>query len=195
MAGAIVFQTSIIKNTFDLEKRPYLYVDVKPVIYPNNKREFYAGIYMTYRNEGLLTASNIKTTVKIASDASDKLQDTLKWHENTYGFYPYIKSVFPKQNIEPKKIVSNICNFEEALEQHVYVAIRITYDGVKGKEYYYDVDYVYKFEYKTSGDKKHLLLKYDTYCDTDEEPKRPKIEVDWSEYKTAKSTIKITENK
>jgi len=189
-----VFQTTIIKNTFDLEKRPYLYVDVKPIIYHGNKEEFYAGVDITYRNEGLLTASNIKTTVKIASDASDKLQDTLKWHEDTYGFYPYIKSVFPKQNIEPKRIVSNICSFKEGLEQHVYVGIRITYNGVKNEEYYYGVDYVYKFKYKGHGESEYLILKHDTYWDAGKGPEMPKIEVDWSKYKTAKSTKKITEN-
>ncbi len=192
---AIKTQTDIMKDSFALEKRPYLYVDIKPKVkgYDENGN-FFAGVEITYRNEGLLPANNIKTEMKIGNDSSCKgLSDITEWYEEIYGSYPYVTSVFPKQTMRPVVLTPQIPDFPESNKRYIYFGIHIEYEGFTEDIYHYAVDYVYEI-IKTNDLNYsfiYVLLKRDTYCDINNSLPKGKIAPpDWNIYKNSEHAIK-----
>lgn len=186
---SIKSQTNILKDTFLVQNRPYLYVDISPAVAGYDKNNnFYAGVQITYRNEGLFAASEIETDTKIADDGDDKeLYDIMQWYIDKYGSFPFVKNVFVKQSVQPFPFQANISDFPNTNEKYIYFGIRIKYKGFTEDHYCYGADYVYKLIKNIDNVQNPFsvtILKYDTYWDKGKNLSMPEIKApDWSQYK------------
>lgn len=174
-------QTDVIENNFVLEKRPYLYVDIKPTAGYDSNNQLLAGAIISYKNAGSVVANNIKTEVKIADDGDgDTLYDMAKWFEDHIGTYPYVRSVFPTQKIPPAPFTANISSFPSDNIKYVYVGIRIRYSDSAGRPYSYGVDYIYILK----KDFTNQVIKNDAFWDENAgSPLRIVKAPDWSLFK------------
>lgn len=174
-------QTDVIENNFVLEKRPYLYVDVEPTFGYDINKQLLAGAIISYKNAGSVVANNIKTEVKIADDGDgDTLYDMAKWFEDHIGTYPYVRSVFPTQQIPPAAFTANISPFPIDNIKYVYVGIRIRYSDSAGRPYSYGVDYIYILE----KDSTKRVIKNDTFWDENASSPLHHVKApDWSIFK------------
>ena len=173
-----------------LENRPYLYVDLIPAAGYDDAKNFYAGAVIKYENVGKFTANEIETEVKIANDGEDRLFDIAQWYVDTYGSYPYIRNLFPGQEVEPNKFTPNISDFPHDNKKYVYVGIRIKYKGFSTDNYCYGVDYIYQIKKEIIDGKEvfiRTILSYDTYWDMNKNIMLTPIKIpDWSKYKKGK---------
>lgn len=195
-ADAINNQTASIKQQTDialqrhlLENRPYLYIDIKPTVgFDESGDSFYSGAEIKYRNSGLFAASDIETEAKVGSDITiTGLIDMTEWYQRVYHDYPYVKTVFPNQDIPERKYTPNIGSKKSGLPEFVYIGVRIHYKGFAEDRYCYGVDYVYKIEHSAS-DKGEVFsainLKYDTFWDMNKNDGMEPIKMpDWGKYK------------
>lgn len=147
-------QTSIIADSFELENRPYLYVDIAPVVFsnrekqPGNNQEYdnlYVGAKLTYKNVGRLPACNIKSEIHFYSDVDkgDNFDRFKKWYIDEFGYFPEPSSLFPHQ--EGQEIVCKV-DCSESTRDYLFT-VRITYTGEDPtKVYWYATDVRYSIE-------------------------------------------------
>lgn len=154
MAIGILGQTLLIKRTFELENRPYLYVDIEPVVFshrekiPNTNEEYdnlFVGATLKYKNVGKIPACNIESNIYFYSDVDkgnnfDKLKD---WYIEEFGYFPEPTTIFPHQ--EGQKIPCRV-DCSESTKEYMF-SIRITYTGENpDKAYWYATDVNYSIE-------------------------------------------------
>lgn len=152
--NSIFRQTTIIKRSFDLENRPYLYVDISPLAFsnrekaPNSNEEYdnlFVGAELIYKNVGKLPACNIKSEIHFYSDRDegDNFERLKKWYIEEFGYFPEPTAVFPHQ--EEQKVVCKV-DCSEATKDYLFT-IRITYTGEDPhKIYWYATDVRYSIE-------------------------------------------------
>lgn len=196
MAGAILHQsytmrkqTNILNENLKLEKRPYLYLDIAPfgTFADNEAKSFYVGAEVRYKNIGSIPANNIMTDIKIGSNLSSNdndLKDIAKWQKRNLGAYPYITSVFPKQDIIPILHKANIGSRAGVMPKYIYIGVRTTYRGIGETIYSYGLDYVYKIIDVQKDALTTIPLIYNTYWDMDQEASIPPIKTpNWQRFK------------
>lgn len=185
-------QTDIITQSFTLEKRPYLYIDLIPVVGPfrdsekSGERYSFSGGEIVYKNVGLFAASDINVTAKIIDDVDDYKHDLAEWFIEEYGAFPYPTTIFPGQSHSHGYRVM-LPYLEKGGMIHIYMGVRVTYKGFNENRYFYSLDYVYLVE-RDNNDKIIIIpLKKDTKWDiNNKDTKIPEIEIDWSKYKKAR---------
>jgi len=189
-SASLKSQTSVIEKSFVLDKRPYLYVDITPSAGYDKDNNLFAGTIISYRNIGSLVANNINTEVKIADDGDGKsLYDIAGWYKDTFKSYPYVRSVFPQQEIPPIKFTPNISSFPQDKAKLIYVGVRIRYTDSEGRPYSYGVDYTYVLKKISETGFEYTVIKYDTFWDSNKGLPPHSIEApDWKLY--AKGTSK-----
>ncbi len=144
-------QTKIIKKSFELENRPYLYVDISPLAFsnresiPNSNEEYdnlYVGAELIYKNVGKLPACNIKSEIHFYSDVDegDNFKRLKQWYIEEFGHFPEPNTVFPNQ--EGQKIVCRV-DCSESTKDYLFT-VRVTYTGEDpNKVYWYATDVRY----------------------------------------------------
>jgi len=154
MALAIVRQTFIIKRSFELENRPYLYIDISPLAFshrekqPGNNEEYdnlYVGAELKYKNVGNLPACNINSEIYFYSDIDkgDNFKRLKDWYIEEFGYFPEPTTIFPHQ--EGQKIPCRV-DCSELTKDYLFT-IRITYTGENSDEiYWYATDVSYSVE-------------------------------------------------
>lgn len=154
MAIAILIQTNILKRSFELENRPYLYVDISPLAFSNREKlpntdgdydNLYVGAELIYKNVGKLPACNIKSEIHFYSDVDegDNFERLKQWYRQTFGYFPEPTTIFPHQ--EGQKVVSRV-DCSDATKDYLFT-IRITYTGENpNKAYWYATDVRYYIE-------------------------------------------------
>jgi hypothetical protein len=134
---ALVFvglQTKNLTKTFNLEKRPYLYVDLEPLSKYYSDGSIHGGGWAVYKNEGQIPASDVQTEFKVATDDVQGEIDIKKWYEQKLGGkFPEVKTVFPKQG--GVKIPINPSINKKA--KFLSIEVLVTYSGIeKNKRYW-----------------------------------------------------------
>lgn len=154
MAIAIVIQSFIIKRSFELENRPYVYVDISPLVFsnrekqPNNEEEYdnlYVGATLKYRNVGKLPACNITSEIHFYSDMDkgDNFKRLKDWYIEEFGFFPEPTTIFPHQ--EGQEIACRV-DCSELTKDYLFT-IRVSYTGEDpNKLYWYATDATYSIE-------------------------------------------------
>lgn len=154
MAISILGQTNILKRSFELENRPYLYVDISPIAFsnrekqPNGNEEYdnlYVGAELLYKNVGKLPACNIKSEIHFYSDIDegDNFERLKQWYREEFGYFPEPTTIFPHQ--EGQKIVCRV-DCSEGTKNYLFT-IRVKYTGEDPKRaYWYAADIRYSIE-------------------------------------------------
>ncbi|MFA5197887.1 MAG: hypothetical protein WC437_05720 [Patescibacteria group bacterium] len=168
-SSVIKVQTGIIKKTFELENRPYLYVDISPLAFSNREKQpgsdedydnLYVGAELTYKNVGKLPACNIKSEIYFYSDVDkgDNFERLKKWYIEEFGYFPEPTSVFPHQ--EGQKIVCKV-DCGESTKDYGFT-IRVTYTGEDlDKLYWYATDVRYSINKSGFKQKQRLVQQGD----------------------------------
>ena len=146
----MAFQTMHLKEsidlqtkTFNLDKRPYLYIHFEPYFKYESAGAIYGGGEMSYKNEGQVPASYMQTEFRVATDAQGEI-DIKKDHKQKVGTeFPEVKTVFPKQVSEKIPIHPSISREAKFL----FIEVLVTYSGIeKDKKYKEYKEYCYKFK-------------------------------------------------
>lgn len=147
-------QTNIIKRSFEIENRPYLYLDITPLAFSNREKQLdsneeydnlYVGAELTYKNVGKLPACNIKSEIHFYSDVDqgDNFERLKKWYMDVFGYFPEPTTVFPHQ--EGQKIVCKP-DCSDSTKDYLFT-VRISYTGKDpNKVYWYATDVRYSIE-------------------------------------------------
>lgn len=147
-------QTHIIQRSFELENRPYLYIDISPLAFsnreklPNTNEEYdnlYVGAELTYKNVGKLPACNINSEIHFYSDMDegDNFERLKQEYREEFGYFPEPTTIFPHQEGQKIKATPD-CS--EATKDYLFT-IRITYTGENpDKVYWYATDVRYSIE-------------------------------------------------
>ena len=146
-------QTDIIRRSFELENRPYLYVDISPVTLSVREKaedgheydNLFVGADLKYKNVGKLPACNIKSEIHFYSDVDigDNFERLKKWFIDNYGHFPEPTSIFPNQE---GQLIPCRVDCSEATKKYLFT-IRITYTGEDpNKVYWYSTDVRYSIE-------------------------------------------------
>jgi hypothetical protein len=169
MAVAIMGQTSIMKRSFELENRPYLYIDIAPLAFshtekePNSDKEYdnlYVGATLKYKNVGKLPACNIKSEIHFYSDVDkgDNFKRLKDWYIEEFGYFPEPTTIFPYQ--EGQEIPCRVDCSE--LTKNYLFTIRVSYTGEDPKKiYWYATDVRYSIEKGYFRQKQTLLQEGD----------------------------------
>ena len=173
-------------ETFNLEKRPYLYVYFEPIFkYQFGTNTIFGGGYIHYKNEGQITATVIKTDLLITADTGDvKIEE---WYSRALGGMPGIKTLFP-QHVDAK--IRRIGGLN-AIPKFFFIGVLVRYTGIdKGKTYWYKFSQVYNI-YGDGKDVTLSLITNDTSWD-EESGKEPSLisRPDFSIYKDFLGKIK-----
>lgn len=138
----LVFQTINLKEsidlqtkTFNLDKRPYLYIHFEPY-FKYESDGIYGGGEVSYGNEGQVPVSNIQTKFIVATDAQGEIDIKKKYNQKVGKEFPEVKTVFPEQISEKIPIHPSISNEAKFL----FIGIVVTYSGIEK-----DNKYCYKF--------------------------------------------------
>jgi hypothetical protein len=154
MAISIVWQTIIIKESFEMENRPYLYIDISPLAFSHREKQIgsekeydnlYVGAELKYKNVGNLPACNIKSEIHFYSDMDkgDNFERLKNWYIEEFGYFPAPTTIFPHQ--EGQKIPCRV-DCSDSTKDYLFT-IRVIYTGEDPKkEYWYATDVRYSLE-------------------------------------------------
>jgi len=145
--NSISQQTTIIKKSFDLENRPYLYIDVLPIAWdnPNSAERLMLGAKLQYKNIGRITACDVKSEIRFYNDADlnelgDRYKGLKEELSKKYGYFPEVTTVFPNQeglNVDATADVG------EGTKKYLF-SIRVSYRGIDNKKIYnYSADLLF----------------------------------------------------
>lgn len=172
--NSIYQQTSVIKKSFDLENRPYLYIDVLPIAWdnPNSAIHLMLGAKLRYKNIGRIPACDVKSDIRFYNDADLELGDRYKGLKEEftkeYGYFPKVTTVFPNQEGLSIEATADV---GEGTRKYLF-SIRVTYRGIDNEKIYnYSADLLFlKTDYKKifkaefpSGEKAVIREEYVVY--------------------------------
>ena len=160
---------------FNLEKRPYLYVQVKKQkfsIYGKPPTVIAGGVF-EFRNVGQIPASKVETNFVVANEVVEEIKIE-EWFNKVLGGYPHIECVFPNQiNLEIP-----IHPQTDNRAKFLFIDINVKYIGHRENDnYWFILRNVYKINLI---DKKMTLIRTDTSWDRNEKSSPP--EIDWKYY-------------
>lgn len=147
-------QTNIISRSFELENRPYLYMDLSPLAFlhrekhPDTGKEYdnlYVGAKLTYKNVGKLPACNIDSEIHFYSDKDlgDNFKRLKNWYIEEYDYFPEPITIFPNQGGQE---IIGTADCAEGTKDYLFT-IRLTYKGADpDKSYWYAIDVRYSIE-------------------------------------------------
>jgi len=154
--NTLIDQTNIIKKSFEVENRPYLYLNIVPLAFSRREKQedgteydnLYLGGKLTYKNVGKVPASNIESTIYFYNDADEgnNFERLKNWFIKERGAFAEPTAVFPQQ--EGQELIFNPDCGEGA--KNFFFTIRIEYTGENpDKLYWYaaDVWYLLKNDY------------------------------------------------
>ena len=130
--GFVGRQIQLQREDFSLDKRPYLYVYLKPEFNIASSGQLHGGGSLFFDNRGKIPASNISLDFKVESD---KNRPELKsWYIDQYGDFPKVETVFPDQKGTYVYLHPQIGNAARLC----YVAALIRYSSTEtNKTYWY----------------------------------------------------------
>ncbi|MBW1796015.1 MAG: hypothetical protein JRJ38_16595 [Deltaproteobacteria bacterium] len=158
LKSSIDLQTRSIEiqtERFNLEKRPYLWVELKKRHIATGaveKRSIFGGGNLHYYNKGEVPAGDIKLEFIVESDII-RTNELDKWFKEARGGFPQIKTVFPNQSdlyVGLHPFIGNMGN----LPKLIFIGALITYTGMdKNKKYWYKAEWLYEIIYKIKIEK------------------------------------------
>lgn len=163
-----------------LDKRPYLSIDITPRLWTNGENYFFGG-NLFFRNEGSFPASDITPEYLVSNDIDNENVDFKKWHNDTYGAFPDVKIVPPKDRIGPIPYAPGLP--KDAT--FACVGILVSYTGFEsGKRYWFKRVDSYRILKDENGNPSQLIL-IDPAVDWDKEANFdiPKLNIPiWSKF-------------
>jgi len=147
-------QTNIIKRRFELENRPYLYMDLVPLTSLQREKDqktgkendnLYVGARLIYKNIGKLPACNIQSEIHFYSDKDpgDNFERLKKWYIKEYSYFPKPTTIFPNQGGQE---IIGTANCAKSTKDYLFT-IRLKYTGANpDKLYWYSIDVRYSIE-------------------------------------------------
>jgi hypothetical protein len=194
--GAFIFigyQTVQLKNEFDLQHRPYLYVHLpQPIVGFNpTEKAWFGGGNLFFKNVGKDPATVTDTQYMVASDRMGIIK-FVEWFERDFGGFPDIKTVMPGQE-DAQVPCHPVISPADQKPRMFYIGAVITYRGPKpNKQYWYKFSqlFIVKFEKVTDKDGNPQIVpvihphKPDHEWDQNiEDSKPPKLaEPKWEDY-------------
>lgn len=183
-------QIYLQREDFSLDKRPYLYVYLKPefnIAQPGGA--LHGGGHLVFNNSGKIPASDINLIFTVGSDQLKKI-DLRGWFIKNYGDFPEVKTVFPNHKNASVYIHPRIGNDAKLF----YLGVLFNYSSTDSKRlYWYKFRQLYSVQLENGEPKTSVIY---TYTDWDrnrlmcKEDTLPDLEhCDWQKHLTCKTFV------